>query len=557
MKKLICLILAMIMVLAMFAGCSNKDDETVDPEAEVADTESSKRVPMTLSLWLPTDDSTTEEAKELVEEAINKITQAKYDTAIELHLIPRSEYKETIDKKLADVKKAVADKKAAEDARRKALKNKGQKVEETEAPETEPLETIVNDLGITIQTYPSVANTQLDIFFISGVENYSHYAYNNIALGLDGELSGTSKVLKTYIHPTFFKVIYDYGTFAIPNNNPAGEYQYLLINKELVDTYDYNISDLSSLMRCEDFIIDIGNQNLDNVVPFLGPVDASGIVYWGADGQLNSGWSLLASQLTGESDFSEALPPSLLLDNQMYTNTLKLMKTIEEHGYMGDGTLKEGQKFAVGVIKGNPQSVLEYQDEYYVSTFANPIFNEEDVYGGMFAVSAYTKNSSRAMEIITCINTNKELRTILQYGVEGIHWDYEDRDTKDTIKIISDEYGMKLEETGNVYMTYPAEGVSMDYWTPFLTQNNDAGSSPYMKLKTFATEENEELLAALAKLNAEYKAKIDALTSENFNAGIRDIKNELLYNETLVDLLDEENEDSLVSYYLDWQSENY
>jgi len=149
------------------------------------------------------------------------------------------------------------------------------------------------------------------------------------------------------------------------------------------------------------------------------------------------------------------------------------------------------------------------------------------------------------------------LRTILQYGVEGVHWAYEDSDTKDTIKIISDDYGMRLNETGNVFMTYPGEGISMDYWNPLLTQNNDAGSSPYMKLSSFTTEENEDLLKELAKLNAEYKAKLDALTSENFNAGIKELKNELLYNEIIVDLLDEENEDSLLSYYNKWQKENY
>ncbi|MBE6616615.1 MAG: hypothetical protein E7627_01535 [Ruminococcaceae bacterium] len=555
-KKIICLLIAMIMVLGMFAGCSNEEEE-VTPGEETADTESSRRVAMTLSLWLPTDESTTEEAKALVEEAINKITQAKYNTAIELHLISRDEYKSVIDEKIEEVKKANADKKAAEDKRRKELKKKGQKVEETEAPVIEPDETIVDDLGVVLTAYPEIEKTQLDIFFVSGAENYSNYAYSNAVLSLDGELSGNSKVLKSYVHPTFFKAIYDFGTFAVPNNNPAGQYQYLLINKELVDTYDYSISDLSSLMRCENFIIDIGNQKLDNVIPFLGPVDASGIQYWSPDGTIGSEWSLLASQLSAESEYLDEAPPALLLDNQMYTNTLKFVKKIDELGYMGDGTLKEGQKFAVGVITGDASTIAEYEDEYYVSVYASPIFDTEDVYGGMFSVSTYTKNISRSMEIITCINTDKELRTILQYGVEGVHWAYEDSDTKDTIKIISDDYGMRLNETGNVFMTYPGEGISMDYWKPLLTQNNDAGSSPYMKLSSFTTEENEDLLKELAKLNAEYKAKLDALTSENFNAGIKELKNELLYNEIIVDLLDEENEDSLLSYYNKWQKENY
>lgn len=553
-KKLICLLLAMIMVLGMFVGCA-EEDENIDPSTETADTQASKRVAMTLSLWLPTDDGTTEEAKELVEEAINKITQAKYDTAIELHLIPRSEYKETIDAKIEAVKKATADKKAAEEARRKELKNKGQKVEDTTETEPEPEETLVNDLGITITAYPEVADTQLDIFFVSGYENYSNYAYSNIAMALDGELTGASKIIKTYVHPTFLKVIYDYGTFAIPNNHPVGEYEYLLINKELVDEYDYNISDLSSLMRCENFIIDIGNQGRDDVVPLLGPIEASGLVYWGEE--FDTDWSVFASQISAVTEYTDVVAPEFILDNQMYTNTLKLNKKIQELGYCGDGTLKEGQKFAVGIVKGDISVLEQYEDEYYVSVYTPPMFQKDDVYGAMFAVSEYTKNSSRAMEIITCINTDHEMRTVLQYGVEGIHWEYDDPETKETISIISDDYKMELIETGNVFMTYPGEGISMDFWEIYKTQNLEAIASPYIKMSGYVDEDNEEIFAELERLNKEYKEKLDAITSENFNAELRELKNEILSNETIQKLLDPEDKESLVSIYTEWQDGAY
>ena len=553
-KKLISLLLAMIMVLSMFAGCSK--DENSEPGDETADTEDSQRVAMTLSLWLPTDESTTEEAKEQVEAAINKITQAKYDTAIELHLIPRDEYKETIDSKIADVQKATADKKAAEEARKKALKNKGQKVEET-VETNPPEETIIDELGIAVKTYPSVVDTQFDIFYISGYDAYCEYAWGDIAATLDGELSGNSKILKSYIYPTFLKPIYDYGTFAIPNNRPVGEYQYLLINKDLVDVYDYNISDLSSFLRSKNFIIDIGNQGLEDVVPLLAPVDAAGMLYWGADG-VSSEWSLISSQLTSETEYSDSLPPENVLDST-YVSTLKMVKELQDLGYVGDGTLKEGQRFAVGVVAGDPVSIAEYADEYYISVYANPVFDEETIYDAMFAVSEYSKDISRSMEIITCINTDKELRTVLQYGVEGIHWEYDDPDTKETISIISDDYKMELHETGNVFMTYPGEGLPMEYWDAYLIQNQEAVSSPYIKMPDYFSEENGnlDLLEEYEKLCKEYKAKIDAVTGENFNAEIKALLAELQNNEVMQKLLDEEDEDSLISFYNKWHDSVY
>ena len=552
-KKLISLLLAMVIVLGMFAGCS-KDEE--DPGDETADTQDSKRVAMTLSLWLPTDPSTTDEAAEQVEAAVNKITQAKYDTAIELHLIPRDEYKETVDSKIADVQKATADKKAAEEARKKALKNKGQKVEET-VETNPPEETTIDELGIAVKTYPDVVDTQFDIFYISGYDAYCEYAWGDIAAALDGELSGNSKILKSYIYPTFLKPIYDYGTFGIPNNRPVGEYQYLLINKELVDVYDYNYSDLSSFLRSKNFIIDIGNQGLEDVIPLLGPVDTAGIVYWGADG-VSKEWSLICSVLSSETKYSDSLPPELLLDST-YVSTFKMVKELQALGYVGDGTLEEGQRFAVGVISGDPVSIAQYEEDYYISVYSNPVFDEETIYESMFAVSEYSKDVSRSMEIITCINTDKELRTVLQYGVEGIHWEYDDPDTKETISIISDDYKMELSETGNVFMTYPGEGISMEYWDKYLIQNQEAVSSPYIKMPNYFSEENGnlDLLEEYEALCEEYKERILNVSSENFNAEIKEILAELQSNEVIQKLLDEEDDDSLISYYTKWQQGAY
>ena len=520
-------------------------------------TQESARTPMTLSLWLPTDSNTTEEAIAAVSEAINKITQAKYNTAIELHLISRDKYQETIDAKLQDVKTANEEKAAAEEQRRRELraqKQSGGTTADTE--ETEPaIETTINEYGIHVTTYPTVPDTQLDIFLVQGYDNYTNYAYSDLIQPIDTELSGSSKVIGSYVYPTFIKAIYDFGTFGVPNNHPAGKYQYLLINKELVDTYDWNIRELSSLLRSKNFIIDIGNQHLEDVVPLLGPVDASGMVYF--SDHVGAEWSLVCAQVNDTTTYKDQVIPTSLLDTNSYLNTLKMIKELESYGYVGDGTLKEGQRFAMGVIEGDEESIKEYEDEYYVSVYSKPMFTEDDIYGSMLSVCEYSKNVTRSMEIITCINTDPELRTILQYGVEGVHWDYEDPDTKDTIKIISNDYSMDLYETGNVFMTYAGEGKTMDYWEEFKAHNRDTISDPFMKMPSYVNDNNREDIEELLRLNEEYKARIDAITYENFNAEIKQIRAELAENEAFMRLIDEENEDSIVFQYVDWQETTY
>lgn len=561
-KKLTSLLLAALLTAGSLVGCSSKAEEE---DVATADTEQSVRVSMTLTLALPTKSGTTDEAAQKVEAAINRLTQAKFDTAIDLRLIPENEYQAYIDDTLSSINTKILEEESAAESRRKEIKalkaqgvdvsgmDTGDDEETTETVETEE-ETIVNDLGISIKQYPEVGDTQFDIFLVQGYDNYNSYIENEYIQQLDSELSGNSKLLKTYIYPTFLELANVSGTYAIPNNHPVGQYQYLLVNKELVDTYDYDPDELTTLLKCTDFIKDIGNQHLDGVVPLLGEVEPANMTYWGTD---QSQWSILASQITNTMSYKLKLVPKSVFSINVFVNTIGAMKELSELGYIGDGTIKDGEKFAVGVVAGDASIVEQYGDEYYTYIYSKPMMTEEDAYGNMLAVSSYSKNLSRAMEIITYINTSTDIRTILQYGIEGENWEYENQDTQDTIRILNNDYQMDLVTTGNVYMTYPGEGMSMDYWDYGKQQNIDSISSPYIKFKGYINDNNKDLIKQLDDLSKEYKAKLDALTYAEFDDAISEYKKELKESELFKQLTDLENENSVASIYSTWHDDLY
>lgn len=561
-KKLTSLLLAALLTAGSLVGCSSKAEEE---DVATADTEQSVRVSMTLTLALPTKSGTTDEAAQKVEAAINRLTQAKFDTAIDLRLIPENEYQAYIDDTLSSINTKILEEESAAESRRKEIKalkaqgvdvsgmDTGDDEETTETVETEE-ETIVNDLGISIKQYPEVGDTQFDIFLVQGYDNYNSYIENEYIQQLDSELSGNSKLLKTYIYPTFLELANVSGTYAIPNNHPVGQYQYLLVNKELVDTYDYDPDELTTLLKCTDFIKDIGNQHLDGVVPLLGEVEPANMTYWGTD---QSQWSILASQITNTMSYKLKLVPKSVFSINVFVNTIGAMKELSELGYIGDGTIKDGEKFAVGVVAGDASIVEQYGDEYYTYIYSKPMMTEEDAYGNMLAVSTYSKNLSRAMEIITYINTSTDIRTILQYGIEGENWEYENQDTQDTIRILNNDYQMDLVATGNVYMTYPGEGMSMDYWDYGKQQNIDSISSPYIKFKGYINDNNKDLIKQLDDLSKEYKAKLDALTYAEFDDAISEYKKELKESELFKQLTDLENENSVASIYSTWHDDLY
>lgn len=556
-RKLVCLLLAFATVFSCFAfaGCSKgAGDKTVDGTT----TDTASLTTVTLTLWLPTDEDTTEEAILAVQEAINKITKSSFETAIELHAIPRDEYAAAIDARITEIEDHIAFEE--EEAKRKREEAKSLAAQgittapETTAPETtepEGEDTYVNDIGMQVLKYPEVGEYQMDIFLVQGYENYESYIEREALAELDEELTGSAKLLRQYIYPTFLSnVKYDGITYAIPNNHVVGEFQYLLVNKRLVDELYWDPDELTTLMKCKEFILDVKNHT--DVVPFLAPVGPTGVYFWSADGS----FSVVASPIPASHNLLSFCPPRNVLTNKSYTDFVYFMKTMKDNGCFAQDP-SAVDEFGVAVLEGDPSIVDKYGDEYYVSVHQTPSFSADDIYGNMFAVSSYTKDVSRSMEIITAINTDPELRTILQYGVEDKHWKVND-ENPDVIDVISDEYKMNIQETGNVYMTYPAAGVSKDVWEYGKTQNLATQISPYygFNLSNFNTEGIDEYIKQLEEYSKDLYARIEAMSAQEFSDALSELRKETNANEVVTRLVSAEESLSLYSVYFDFFTDN-
>jgi hypothetical protein len=62
-----------------------------------------------------------------------------------------------------------------------------------------------------------------------------------------------------------------------------------------------------------------------------------------------------------------------------------------------------------------------------------PRFTLSVTANSLTAIPATCKNPERAMMLIEAINTNVELFNLLCYGIEGTHWNWEDKE-KNLIK---------------------------------------------------------------------------------------------------------------------------
>ena len=90
-KRLIALLLSLIMVLACFVGCNQKDD--VD---EIVD-EGSERT-TTLSMYLMSEEEVSAEQALAIQNAVNKITKSKFKTQLILRYFTEDQYYTALEK---------------------------------------------------------------------------------------------------------------------------------------------------------------------------------------------------------------------------------------------------------------------------------------------------------------------------------------------------------------------------------------------------------------------------------------------------------------------------
>ena len=90
-KRLLALMLALVTVAALFAGCGSSGKTPAETGDETV-AETATRAAVSINMWVVTDEKTTDEAKEQVEKALNEITKKRFTTYVDLMFFTKDEY---------------------------------------------------------------------------------------------------------------------------------------------------------------------------------------------------------------------------------------------------------------------------------------------------------------------------------------------------------------------------------------------------------------------------------------------------------------------------------
>ena len=500
-KSLLALFLALVMCISLFCtGCSSSGEEE---DADLIKTDAEIE-PVTITLYAPTEGTTTQKQVEEVQKAFSAITESQYNTRVVLKLIPEDEYEDVVFDILEKQKKKAEEEEAALDAG-------------VELPEEEKTETKKD--ASDENKYPEVKENQMDIFLVHSFETFYNLAHSEDFSGgqlapLDDDLAETGKLLYSYVYPYLLRSAkVDGQTYGIFNNTIFGgqnAYKYLLLNKELVDKYEYNPEKMKDLASISLFLREVKAGEAD-VVPFLGDIEAP-VIYW--DNTESIIGSYLGTSLTssGKVDAKNYVPSPLHPGNLFSSSDFQTWMTEynllnRENIFVEKTEENKDAKFAATIIEGDvtlsPTYWKDYgnykQDEfgfkyvtidgvdYYVSVYSRPLATNENVFNSGYVVSKYTENTTRCMEVLKCLYTDAQLANIFMYGIKDIHYSVSSVNGEDVVTKLTDTYAMDIENVGNMYLLMPSDDMNDEWkflsankWQNAKNTNHEAVMSPYL-----------------------------------------------------------------------------
>lgn len=435
MKRIVSLIMCLTLVFSacVFASCSDTTMQDLYDAASNVETTSSN-APMTITVYGITDESTTPEAIEKVEEALNKISVRKYNTKIDLILYPEEVYAAQI---FAKVKMSVNsyNTKLLEKAKDEDEKNfiKESNVNYIDYPTLVEATNLPSDL----------VTAPLDIFLVytpdedSVVFDEKSEYYNPIladggmfnTLYMERALqplnakikSGTYSPLRTsaYTQALSFVTRPQYknenatDVYGIPNNYIYGSYDFVIMNREIVE-----------------------------------------LVYSGAD----------KSDLAKSPDaMSAAIRELTAMKDQL--NVTYIEKTFASYAeYQAFADTQE--TFVFGYITGESsiQNLFESNHRYDAYVAKKNGITPGRACDSMFCISPSTQNLDRSLDVLLLLQTNEDFRNIFQYGVEGTHYQI-GHDGNVTLTGGTDaeaKYLMDPKWCGNMFILIPSDEMTKE-----------------------------------------------------------------------------------------------
>ncbi|MBR6706327.1 MAG: extracellular solute-binding protein, partial [Clostridia bacterium] len=139
----------------------------------------------------------------------------------------------------------------------------------------------------------------------------------------------------------------------------------------------------------------------------------------------------------------------------------------------------------------------------YVMITDAPYIDNTSVQGAMMAISANSAHPEEAMKFLNLLNTDPYVMTLLNYGVEGIHYNLNENGEVEFVADARSTYSPWTNGVGNVTLLPPQKGQGADFQEKFAEFYSGSKKLPIYGF-TFDTKPVETEIAAVANVKEAY-----------------------------------------------------
>lgn len=362
------------------------------------------------------------------------------------------------------------------------------------------------DYGDYTQKMSVIINSgeSYDLAFVSSwAGDYLGNARKGAFLELDSYLDNKGADMKKAIDERFWEgAKVDGKTYAVPNQKEISTAPMWVFTKEYVDKYNIPYQDLKTLEDLEPWLKVI-KENEPEVTPlyitkgFSAPqyfdqlVDPVGIEYGDTGLKIKN-----------------------MFETEKMKSTLETLRKYYQLGYINadSATAQDDKAKKRFITKGDGQPYAEvlWSKDLKYDVVATPIMDSyvtnASTTGSMIAISKNSKNPEKAVEFLNLLNTDKELRNLLNYGIEDVHYK---KIGENQIQLTekAKDYSVGYYTLGNLFETYVLDTEPVTKWEEFKEFNKKAEDSPALGFK-FNTAPVSNEIAAVNNVLEEFKSAL-------------------------------------------------
>ncbi|EMS74136.1 ABC transporter substrate-binding protein [Ruminiclostridium cellobioparum] len=389
------------------------------------------------------------------------------------------------------------------------------------------------------------SGTNFDIAFATEGDqgDYSGNAVKGVWLALDPYLSTTGREMHAAIDPLLWEgVKINEKIYGVPTNKEVAVPEWWMYSKELIDRYDIDISKYSTLESLEPLFKLIKQNEPDYTVIELDQYSHNFFALESYEYVLNKDIPLMVKST------DKSLKIVNIFETETAKKTLSMLRKFYKSGYINEDA---AVKLISGLEKdlkvfwreggGGPYSTSSWSKDTGYEVVAHQvspsIVTTESARGGIMVVNSRTKYPQECISFLNCLNTDPEVRNLINFGIEGEHYALTPQGQVE-VKKDSGYTGVQYTQ-GNWFILKTLKGDPRNKWDVYKNFNSESIKSEALDFTPDVSGAAVSTrLSAVSKVTAKYypglmtgtvdpEKVLPMFINELKAAGIDELKNSL------------------------------